>query len=87
MGVKQLPDIPEAAEFTSLKAGDSIVETAQMSLGNRVLMFGKVSGVTIRTVSAIDTEIQWKDMNGAKTREHTITGDTGHMAFFGDSGA
>lgn len=60
--------------------------TAKMSPGDTVVLFGKVSGMTLGTFSAIKSSVSWSEHKGLTT-ECVVAGVEGYtFADFGDSG-
>lgn len=61
--------------------------TAKMSRGDTVILFGKASGMTVGTFSAIKSSVSWSEHKGPTT-ECVVAGVDGYtFAEFGDSGA
>ena len=66
--------------------GKIVDKTAKMSPGDTVILFGKVSGMTLGTFSAIKSSVSWSEHKGLTT-ECVVAGVDGHaFADFGDSG-
>ena len=81
----QLPTF-QSSRIALNVVGKIVDTTAKMSLGDTVILFGKVSGMTLGTFSAIKSSVSWSEHKGLTT-ECVVAGVDGHaFADFGDSG-